>query len=156
MWAAGIVAATCKLPARAGKVLGVEISGDTLEEQLLSATAAVDATCDALAQVEDPPAGLAFLRVLANVGRMAHLLQAARPELPQTALEEFDAQQARALGGVLGGPLPATAVDRATCAASDGGLGLRRAVDLRFPAFLASRAEARGLAEEVLDVMPEV
>ena len=73
-----------------------------------------------------------------------------RPE----RLEAFDAQQARALGGVLGGALPADAVSRATCAAADGGLGIRRAADLRYPAFLASRAEARGLAEEVLDAMP--
>ena len=110
--------------------------------------------CTALAQVDDPPTELALLRVSAGVCRVVHLLRAAGPDLPRAALEAFDTQQARALGGVLGGPLPPEAVARATCAAADGGLGMRRAVDLRLPAFLASRAETRGLAEELLDVLP--
>ena len=36
-----------------------------------------------------------------------------------------------------------------------GGLGLRRATDLQYPAFLASRAEARPLAEKLAAPFPE-
>ena len=92
----------------------MELDGDTLHEQLGTATAATDGVCAALAQVDDPPAELAFLRVSANVCRVVHLLRAAGPELPASRLAAFDEQQARALGSVLGGALPADAVARAT------------------------------------------
>ena len=55
---------------------------------------------------------------------------------------------------MLGGPLTDRAWLQAAGPAGSGGLGLRRARDLRFPAFLASRAEARGLAEGLAGTMP--
>ena len=54
---------------------------------------------------------------------------------------------------MLGGPLPAMALERAYCGAADGGLGLRRARDLRFPAFVASRVEAAPLVGHIFDGM---
>ena len=49
---------------------------------------------------------------------------------------------------------PTSSYLRATQAAKDGGLGLRKAADLRLPAFLASRADAKGLAELLTLTMP--
>jgi hypothetical protein len=90
----------------------------------------------------------------ANVCRIVHLLRAAGPELETEALQDFDERQAQALGCILGGPLSDLCSARAACAARDGGLGLRRSLDLRFPAFLASRTEARSLAEELAQGLP--
>ena len=65
------------------------MDGTTLLEQFEAATNATDGLCNALAQVDDPPAEMAFLRVWASVCRVVHLLRAAVPELPPERLEFF-------------------------------------------------------------------
>ncbi|MDA8583743.1 hypothetical protein N9L68_05900 [bacterium] len=151
-WAAGAVAATCRVKTdvggmAAGKVLGVQLDGPPLVDQLRIAADATAATCAAVAEFNDAPAELALLRVSANVCRVVHLLRAAGPDIDEDSLATLDDGQAHAPGALLGEPLPAHCCARATCAAGDGGLGLRRASDLRFLAFSASSAEARSLAE---------
>ena len=157
-WHAGIVSQTCKVAspaaAAAGKVLGVDLSGETLAEQLRSATTRVDEARRAILGIGDAPAELSLLRMSANVCRIVHLLRAAGPDLGTDALQAFDDAQDECLGALLGGPLPSLCAEKAACGASDGGLGLRRARDLQLPAFLASRTEARGLAEELGQTLP--
>ena len=106
--------------------------------------------CSALELLDDAPAELALLRMSANVCRVVHLLRAAGPEIPPEALAAFDDQQSLALGSLLGGSLPQMCEERAACGARDGGLGLRRAEEICYPAFLASRIETRALAEELV------
>ena len=157
-WHAGIVSQTCKVAspaaAAAGKVLGVDLSGETLAEQLRSATTRVDEARRAILGIGDAPAELSLLRMSANVCRIVHLLRAAGPDLGTDALQAFDDAQDECLGALLGGALPSLCAEKAACGASDGGLGLRRARDLQLPAFLASRTEARGLAEELGQTLP--
>ena len=141
-------------PGPSGKVLGVRIDGGDLEEQFRSAAVATSAACDALELLEDAPAELALLRMSTNACRVVHLLRAAGPEIPEAALIDFDERQGLALASVLGGPLTPVGLERASCGAGDGGLGLRRTAETSFPAFLASRTEARALAEEVCGTMP--
>ena len=150
-WSAGAVGATCKLdpPGPCGKVLGVHIGGADVDGQFATVAAATGEVCAALEQIGDAPAEMALLRMSANACRVVHLLRAAGPEISDVALASFDESQEQALGAVLGGPLPAISLQRASCGAADGGLGLRRARDLRFPAFVASRVEAKPLAVEL-------
>ena len=156
-WSAGAVGATCKLdpPGPCGKVLGVHIGGADVDGQFATVAAATGEVCAALEQIGDAPAEMALLRMSANACRVVHLLRAAGPEISDAALASFDESQEQALGAVLGGPLPAISLQRASCSAADGGLGLRRARDLRFPAFVASRVEAKPLAVELCGALPE-
>ena len=153
-WSAGVVAATCKLDAGRdagpqGKVLGVELDGDTLQDQLRKATQHTDEICKALRAVDDARAELAILRVSANACRVVHLLRAAGPDLDDELLVGFDEQQREALGAILGGPLADRVWSQASGSADEGGLGLRSTLELRYPAFLASRTEAKGLVEDL-------
>ena len=155
-WCRGVVQATCKLqpPGPTGKMLGVRIAGDDLGAQFSSAAEATAEACGALSLLEDAPAELALLRMSTNACRVMHLLRAAGPEIPAAALVDFDERQEHALASVLGGPLSPVALERAACGAADGGLGLRRTAEVCLPAFLASRTEARALAEEVCGALP--
>ena len=63
----------------AGRVLGVQIDGDTLHDQFAAATHATDQLCDALAQIDDAPAEMAYLRMSLSLWRAVHLLRAAGP-----------------------------------------------------------------------------
>ena len=115
-----------------------------LQQQFQAAADQVRATHSALREVEDPRVELALLRVSANVSRLVYLLRAVGPELDPAALDCFDHQQRLARGAILGGPLSDRVWLQAAGPAVHGGLGFRSACDLRFPAFLASRTEARG------------
>ena len=158
-WAEGIVARTCRVAAPthsplAVKVLGIELDGDDLSSQLLTATAHTAAVRHALRQLDDPRAEIALLRVSANACRLVHLMRAAGPDLPHEALEEFDRGQRDALAVTVGGGLCDESWSRAVAGAKQGGLGIRRAADLRLPAFIASRTEARGLCEILAADLP--
>jgi len=97
---------------------------------------------------------MALLRVSANVGRVVHLLRAAGPEIGQGALGAFDAEMRAALGALLGGGVSQRSWEQAAGSVGDGGLGLRLATELQYPAFLASRTQARPLAEDLCVTMP--
>ncbi|CAK0833355.1 unnamed protein product, partial [Prorocentrum cordatum] len=155
-WCAGIASATCRVepPGPSGKVLGVRIAGGDLEGQFRGTVEATAAACSALELLEDAPAELALLRMSTNVCRVVRLLRAAGPEIPEAALVDFDERRGLALSALLWGQLPSACLERAACGARGGGLGLRRAADASLPAFLASRAEARPLAEELCSAMP--
>ena len=158
-WSSGIVAATCKLDAAFdagphGKVLGIELDGDSLQDQFRTATAQVAEVCHVLRAVDDARVELALLRVSANVCRVVHLLRAAGPDVDEGLLVEFDEMQRIALGSLLGGPLSDRVWDQAAGAAGQGGLGLRSARELQFPAFLASRTQAKAMVEDLSRSMP--
>ena len=157
-WAAGIVAATCRLQevdaGPRGKVLGVELDGGSILEQLRAATGHTAEVCQALRAMQDPWAEMARLRVSANVCRVVHLLRASGPDLDADLLADFDGQQSEALGSILGGPVSDRVWDQAAGSAGEGGLGLHSAEELRYPAFLASRTQARPLAEELTRSLP--
>ena len=90
-----------------------------------------------------------------NVAKVTHLLRAAGPEIPVEELAWFDGLMGRSLCDMLGGPLTTpAALERAACPVTDGGLGLRRACDLQYPAYLASVTEAKPLARELLSSLP--
>ena len=158
-WSAGVVAATCKVLSAdddpAGRVLGVEIEGASLREQFSQGSQDTAAVCEALGGIGDPRAELALLRVSANVSRVTHLLRAAGPEIPHEALEDFDTRQRQALGAIVATPLSDVAWAQAQGGAKEGGLGLRSACELRYPAFIASRTETRSLAELLTRGLPE-
>ena len=154
-WADG-VRETCKIvEAAPAKVLGVGIDGSSLHSQFESVAGAVKSACGALPQVNDPAAELALLRVSMNACRVSHLLRAAGPELSVASIADFDEVVESALATTLGGPIVGLALERATCGAKDGGLGLRRGVEVRLPAFIASRTESRGVALALAGTLPE-
>ena len=154
-WTCG-VAETCRiLSGPAKKVLGVGIDGLDVEEQFARAIAKTRATCQALRSVSDPAVELALLRLCSGVCKIQHLLRAVGPELPLAQILEFDECIEDALSETLGGAVRGDALDRATCGASQGGLGIRRAVEIRHLAFISSRVDARPLAEEVASGLPE-
>ena len=149
-------APTCKiLTGPPAKVLGVGIAGESVCAQFQTATETVRSTCSALESVDDAAVELALLRVSANVCRVAHIMRAAGPDVPHADLDAFDEVIEHALSMTLGGPVRGLALERASLAAKQGGLGLRRAREIQLPAFLASRTEARALAVEVLGSLPE-
>ena len=156
-WADGVVRNSCRIVTLddGTKVLGAGLTGDTLLEQVQAVTQHTADVCKALLELDDSPAELALLRMSANACRVTHLLRAAGPELPSNALQSFDDGQRKALAAMLGGVLPDPCWERAACAARDGGLGLRRCADLRLPAFLASRTDARSLSEELAQGLPD-
>ena len=140
-----------------GNALGVVVADAGIAGQLAEAARGVDAVCAARPMVEDPAAELILPRASTSVARITHLLRAAEPAVPRDLLVRFDDEQGVALGAVLGGALFFhQALDRASCAARGGGPGLRRAVDLQFPASLASRAEACPLVERLAKLLPDV
>ena len=106
--------------------------------------------------MDDPRVELALLRVSANVSRITHLLRAAGPDIDVSLLDAFDAGQRVALGSLLGGSLSERVWLQASGAAAEGGLGLRSARELQYPAFLASRAEARPLVEDLTSSLPSL
>ena len=156
-WRTGIVEDTCilrnSMPG-ATKVLGVDLDGSHLGDQIKAALDKTADICQKLGATHDTPVELALLRMCANVSRLTHLLRAAGPELRSADMDLFDESQRTALDRLLGCELSDTSYLRATQAAKDGGLGLRKASDLRPPAFLASRADAKGLAELLTLTMP--
>ena len=138
-----------------GKVLGVELDGDSLHSQFRTATQHVADVCGALQLVQDARAELALLRVSANVSRVVHLLRAAGPDIDVGLLDGFDWNQRLALGSLLGGPLSDCVWDQAVGAADQGGPGLRSARELQLPAFIASRVEAKALVEDLTSSLPQ-
>ena len=125
-----------------------------MHEQFAAASDATASVCNSLGELHDPRAELALLRMSANASRVVHLLRAAGPDLDEQALEEFDQRQRQALGAVVPTPLSDRAWAQAQGGASEGGLGLRSAHELRLPAFIASRTEARSLAATMVDSLP--
>ena len=136
------------------KVLGVGIEAADARAQFRAAAEQVKATCDALRDIDDPAVELALLRMCANVCKVAHLLRAVGPILDEGDIVDFDEGVEAALSRILGGPILGQPLDRAVCGARDGGFGLRRAREIRLPAFIASRTEARPLAAEVASSLP--
>ena len=140
---------------RADRVLGIGIDGGDASAQFQTAAAATRAACSALRSIRSPAEELALLRMCTSVCRVQHMLRAVGPFLPPADLLEFDEAQDAALSAILGGDICGLSLDRASCGAQQGGLGLRHAAELRFAAFLASRIDARPLAEELLAGLPE-
>ena len=138
------------------KVLGVGIVGDSIAAQFKAASRAASAASDALAQLKDPAAELALLRMSTSACRVVHLLRAVGPELPLADVLAFDENLEGSLGVILGGAVGGLALDRAVTGARDGGLGLRRVRETQLPAFIASRTEARALAVDVSGGLPTV
>lgn len=120
------------------KVLGGGIHAADAAAQFRAATEAVRATCGALREIDDPAVELALLRMSSNVCKVTHLLRAVGPALGLADVLAFDENLEAALSATLGGPTVGTALERATCGAREGGLGLRRAAEIRLPAFVAT------------------
>ena len=91
----------------------------------------------------DPAVELALGRVCAGVGKVAHLLRTAGTDLPDKACAYFDNAQGEFIDRTLAGDLGDSAHQQAGLGVQAGGLGMRRAVDLRCIAATASRVEAR-------------
>ena len=146
------MSATCKLDVEFdvgphGKVLGVELDGESLQEQFRTATTHITEVCEALREVQDPRVELALLRVSANVCRVVHLLRAAGPDLEASLLGDFDSCQREALGSLLGGPLSDRVWDQAAGSSGQGGLGLRSARELQFPFILGKPYTSHSVAK---------
>ena len=139
----------------ADKVLGIGIDGADVRRQLQTAIRKVQETCAALRAVDDPSVELTLLRLCASSCKVVHLLRGAGLAISDSDLTEFDDVTETALGNILGGEITGTAAARAALGVRDGGLGLRKARDLRLPAFVASRVESRPLAAEMASGLPE-
>ena len=154
-WSEG-VQETCRiLTSPPPKVLGVGIDGDDVASQFSSVMRKTTEVGNALRSINDAAVELALLRLSTGVCRVQHLLRAAGPEVQLEQLLDFDEAVEDTLSTTLGGGVAGEALDRAFCGASQGGLGLRRAVETRWPAFLASRTDSRPLAVEVLTGLPD-
>ena len=153
-WADGVRDSCRILSVAAPKVLGVGIDGDDVAEQFAATLAKTKQLCAALRSVDDPAVELALLRSCAGVCRVQHLFRAAGPEVPLELVHEFDDATEDALSTTLGGGVVGDALERAFCGAAQGGLGLRRAVETRLPAFVASRTDSRPLAVALLAGLP--
>lgn len=86
-----------------------------------------------------------------SVCKITHLLRAAGPSINREFLHEHDVQLERSLNDMLGCQLSSTSCDQATCSIRAGGLGLRRAIDLALPAFIASRIDSRTAVVSLID-----
>lgn len=80
---------------------------------------------------------------------MTYAFRCSGDKLADEMLGKFDASVRHAFERTLGGSLRDTSWWQATIAASEGGLGLREAMDVSLPAFLASRITSRPLALEM-------
>ena len=146
---------SCKILSRAAtKVLGVGIEEDSAAAQFRTACKAARDASDALAAVADPAIELALLRRCTSVCKVTHMLRAVGPTLPLDDILAFDEGVEHALGSILGGDIRGVPLDRAVSGSHEGGLGLRRARESQLPAFLASRTEARPLAEDLAFSLP--
>ena len=119
-----------------------------LHEQLRSQIGKVTKVCTALA------AELFLLRVSAYASHITHLLRAAGPYFIREALVSFDAMQRAVLSDTLGALISDRVWLQATLSASEAELVVPRSRYIQLPVFLASRAEARGLAEERAAALP--
>ena len=109
----------------------------------------------ALETLMDPVAELALGRVCANVGRVTHLLRTAGRDLSEETCAVFDTAQADFLDRTLAGDVGETAQRQAALGVRSGGLGLRRATDLRLIAATASKVEARPFVMHLLSDMED-
>ena len=156
-WCDGVVQETCKLrpDAPGGVVLGVGITAVEVAAQFEEAAANVATVHKALRQIDDPASELSLLRSSLSACRVVHLLRGAGPELSEVAMADFDEGVEQALAELSGGELASESWAQAATGARDGGLGLRQTADLQYPAYLASLIEARPLATELADLLPE-
>ncbi len=138
---------TCKvMPSNSPtEVLGASTGGDAaaLEAQFTDAVVAATQVQSAVRLLEDTARELVLTRRCADVCKVTHLLRTSGDRLSRAALEKFDTSVRTALDHIVAAPLPDTSYLQATLGVKEGGLGLRRAVDLSLPAFVASATESR-------------
>ena len=77
------------------------------------------------------------------MSKIAYKLRVQGDRIATQELEAFDDIQWRSVSKTLGGSLSDHAWLQASCAISEGGLGLRRAVAVALPALLGSRTASR-------------
>ena len=146
-WDSEYVQSTCKvMPSNSPtEVLGASTGGDAaaLEAQFTDAVVAATQVQSAVRLLEDTACELVLTRRCADVCKVTHLLRTSGDRLSRAALEKFDTSVRTALDHIVAAPLPDTSYLQATLGVKEGGLGLRRAVDLSLPAFVASATESR-------------
>jgi len=147
-WITERIRMTCQLPGpnTPVHVLGVDIGDDDVRtRQFREATAAVDLIRTGIASLGDSGTEVVLTRRCADVCKVTHLLRSHGPAVDRDALVDFDQRLGRALATALGGSLHDEALEQASLAVQEGGLGMRRAVDVALPAFVAARVTARPL-----------
>ena len=97
----------------------------------------------AISQLDDAQVELTLGRVSGGVARVIHLLRTNGLFLSPDVVGAHDRCQAAFLSHVLAGDLSETSVSQASAGVQQGGLGMRRASQLRALAFVSSRVEVR-------------
>jgi len=147
-WATDYVRSTCRMPASTvpPHVLGVDVGGGAVATaQFMEVAAAAEEVQDAIGNIGDSAVELVLTRRCADVCKVTHLLRAHGPLIDAEALEWFDERTQVALARSLGTSLRREASVQAALGVQDGGLGLRRAVDVVAPAYIAARVLTRPL-----------
>ena len=142
-WITSHVRSTCKLPpaGSTAHVLGIDFGTPTAAaDQFLEITKKIEDIHSHLSTIGDCAIELALLRNCASTCKIVHLCRASAPVIPAEILERLDASMRKALDMTLGSNLNEDARAQATTGVKDGGLGLRRAVDLALPVFIVSFA----------------
>ena len=110
-------------------------------------------TCDARDQLKsmgDVPCELSTLQACLGSCKINYLLHAAGNVISECELKNYDDLLAAGLGNILDCPISNLSSMQAACGIQSGGLGLRSAVDLALPAFIASRTDCKHYVQELI------
>ena len=139
-----ILNSTTKERAREYHVLGIDFGTDdrSTTSQFNAAAIKISSLHTSISCLGDTACELVLLRKCADVCKVVHLLRAVGPDIQREALGKYDALLAATLQRCVG-PLDEYSLKQASLGVGEGGLGMRRSIDLAIPAFVASRTESR-------------
>ena len=141
-WLTNYVQDTCRIlePNSVVQVLGIDVvASNSISNQFEEVSESVRELQDLITSIGDVGTELVLIRRCADVCKITHLLRAFGPYIDRNCLERFDQHLDIAINTLLSGPIGANAAGQAHLGVAVGGLGLRRAIDLAFPAFIAAR-----------------
>ena len=135
-----------------GHVLGIDFDNvDGVSKQFLAASERACAARLEIKCINDVQCELSVMQACLSVCKVTHLLRAAGPWMDSEALRSHDVQLSNSVNDMFGCQLCNSSNVQTTCSMRNGGLGLRRAVDLALPAFIASRSDVRTAVFSLID-----
>ncbi len=151
-WDTAYIRNTCKVKtaAEGAKVLGTYVGSQAaLRAHVETVAAEAARTRDAITEVDHPATEMVLTRKCTDVSKLTYLLRTSGDLIDTALLENFDVGMKRAVETILGGSLQDAAWWQATIGVRYGGLGMREATAVVFPAFLGSRLASRPLVKEM-------
>ena len=155
-WVTERVRNTCHVPPPNSdtEVLGAIVGTPAAcNKQFLDTVNKLTGLHDELNSLDDAPVELVLGRKCADVSRVTYLMRLMGHRISPETAKQHDREQHRYLENVFGGGLHDTALTQAAAGVREGGLGFRSAAQLRLPAFIASRVEARPFVRDLFENM---